>query len=265
MTTSSDGYLTATANTATASIFLTVNFTGGVNAGTITAVTVTRNDGVVVRGLDLASAPAGIVAGLDHEAQLATAFTYTAQGFNAAGTLVLTSTSAGDTISGITVDWLKCLTYPSLSVPVTFQSYPAWDLVATQSISPIVGATNPIVVSDARRTAVSVSSSQQAVLVTGTASDQNNLQTLLSAAGPFLLQTISAANEPDRYVSVGKVTVARAVRIAQDPYRYFTLELTTVARPSPLYARVTRPGHSYANSTATWALYSNRTSTYGSR
>jgi hypothetical protein len=226
----------------------------------VTGVSVSRADGTVVRGLYVASAPGGVASGIDHEAPLGVAVVYNAIALNSVGSIVLSSTTATATISGITAGWLKSLTFPSLSVAFTTQTAPDWDFDSTQSVNTVVGRSDLVAVDDVRQYP-----SGSLTVVTTTTAQQAALQTLLSSPGPYLVQWATGANEPDRFVNVGKVTVTRPTKQVTSPDRYFTLPIAAVARPTAQYSRASRPGHSYANSGATWALYSNRTSTYGSR
>jgi hypothetical protein len=223
-------------------------------------VTVKRADGTIVRGADGITAPSGAHSKLiDHEAPLGVAVVYTASATNGLNTI--TSTTATATITGqSSVAWLKSLRTPSLSVPVIVESWPDLALSIPGSVLPVLGGRYPNVSQGTRMAATGT-----LTVLTLTSAAQAALLALLNAGGPYLLQGTTASGEPDRYVSVGTVDMARFVKLAADPTRRFSLPLVEVARPSTAGSKVAYPGHTYADSKITWPLYSNRTGTYGSR
>lgn len=266
MATSSDGVVTATVDSVTASIRLTVDFTAsgspisGTAASSVYAVMVTeQTSGRTVRGLTSAAAPGGAQDGIDHEAAFDLGLSYVATAYGATGNVLATSAAASITLpsSGPGM-WLKSLTTPSMSVSPTPAAAPQWDADIAQGTIWVIGRPDPIVVSDVRQY-----ESTTLTAYTQSATDDANLKALLGTPGPYLVQ-FPALGTPDRYVTVGKVSRV-GVATSPDPMRVWTLPLQQVARPNPLGWRVAIPGKTYADSAVNLPLYSNRTGTYLSR
>lgn len=268
MPSSSDGVVTATADTATASVLLTVNFTvagspiSGTAATTVYAITVTeQTTGRGVRGLTLASAPGGAVTGIDHEAPFGVGLSYVATAYDVSGNLLATSTAAAVTLllpafgSGM---WLKSLTTPTMSVQPIPAAAPQWDADIAQGVLQVINRPDPIVVQDVRQYP-----STTITVYTPTAADELALTNLLASPGPYLAQ-FPGLGAVDRYVTVGKYSVA-GVGSSPDPTRTWSLPMQSVGRPDPYGWAVAIPGKTYADSSAAMPLYSNRTGTYLSR
>lgn len=268
--TSSDGFLTVTAQPTYASVLVAVNFTGasGISAGNTILVTRTATDsnGVTstqrVRGLDRLRAPGGVSAGWDAEAPLGVALTYQATAYNAAGTVIVTSTTATLTSPAIAAPtgqvWLKHLTSPILSQLVGCV-YPDWMYGIAQGVFTVIGRSDPIVKSDVRQ----LPSGTMTVKVSSAAT-LTALLALLNADGPYLMQA-PAFGDSDQYVSVGAITAQRFIFQPGAANRMIPIPLTVVARPATTGSRVAVPGHTYADSLTRWPLYSNRSSTYLTR
>jgi len=223
-------------------------------------LTVKRADGTIVRGLDAATAPGGILKGIDHEAPRGTAVSYTASLGNGYGTLA--STAATATITDDGTAWLKCLGTPALSVQLSVHRYPDWERPQPMSALPILGGKYPIVSGDRRN-----ARQGQLQLNTRARAAREALDALLESGGigPYLLQPSVSADEPDCYVAAGTDTQARPYDFSAQQRRITSLPVQQVARPSTAGSRVAIPGKTYGDSTAALPLYSNRTGTYGAR
>lgn len=269
MTTSSDGYLVATVDPTYAGVLLAVNFTGaaGIAAGdtvTVTQAATDPNSGVAqavnVRGLDRLNAPGGVVAGYDAEAPTGAVCTYTATAYNAAGTVIVSSTTATAEVSApATQVWLKALATPSLSQLVTVQTYPDWAYGINQGTFQVIGREDQVIKSDVRQSGTGTLS----VKVT-TAAALTALMTLLKSPGPYLMQA-PGFGDPDQYVQAGAIQPGRLVHAAGEPLRMVSVPLTVTGRPATAGSSVAIPGHTYADSLVRWPLYSSRTGTYLSR
>ena len=240
-------------------------WTGAANASVsrrpaYTQLTVRRADGTIVRGLDAAAAPGGILKGIDHEAPRGTAVAYTASLGNGYGTLA--STAATATIADDGTAWLKCLDTPALSVQLSVHRYPDWERPQPMSALPILGGKYPIVSGDRRN-----ARQGQLQLNTRARAAREALDALLESGGigPYLLQPSVSADEPDCYVAAGTDTQARPYDFSAQQRRITSLSVQQVARPSTAGSRVAIPGKTYGDSTAALPLYSNRTGTYGAR
>lgn len=268
MTVSSDGVVTATVDTATASVLLTVDFTvtGSpihATAGNVYTITVTeQTSGHGVRGLASANAPGGVAVGIDHEATSGVALSYVATAYDVSGALMGTSTTAGITIPLPTsghATWIKSLTTPTSSVNLRVKTLPAWSGDIAQGVLQVIGNPYPVVVSDVRQAEAATIE-----VWTTTATATAALKALLNTPGPYLLQ-MPGYGEADTFVTVGKYERPRATNVAAHTYYAWTLPLTSVQRPDPVGWQVSVPGHTYADSQVRWPLYSNRTGTYASR
>lgn len=268
MSTSSDGVVTATVDSTTASILLAVNFTvagspvASGSQSSITAITVTEyNSGRVVRGLLTTSAPGGLVAGIDHEATFDMGLAYGAVAYDASGAVLGTSSQATTTLplpDGGPGMWLKSLATPSMSVSPVPAAAPQWDHDTAQGVIWVVGRPDPIVVQDVRRLP-----STTLTVYTQTTADEAALGALLATQGPYLAQ-FPGLGSADCYVTVGKYSQV-GVATSADPLRIWSLPLQQVVAPPLPGWSVAIPGHTYADSTARWPLYSNRTGSYLSR
>jgi len=236
-------------------------------AGGVFTVTVTESlTGRRVRGLSRAMAPGGIAVGVDHEAPFGVAQSYVATAYNAAGTLLGTSTAAAVTVPVPAVSptlgapvWLKSLTTPSMSVQVTLMAAPDWTAPIAEGVLRVIGRADPIVVQDVRQYETG-----SIDVLTQTAAAETALKALLSSPGPYLVQ-IPGLGTDDRYVTVSSIARKRTVPLVGDPYRTWSLPLTQVARPSVVGSRVSVPGHTYADSIKALPTYASRTGTYSSR
>jgi hypothetical protein len=257
MTTSSDGYLTATADPATASVLLSVNFAAATGYN---FVTIKRADGTIVRGADGALVPGGSTTKLiDHEAPRGPAVVYTASVSNGLGTITSTTATATLTATPYTAR-LKSLRTPALSCIISVHHYPDWDRPIDGATLPILGARYPTASQGTRQ-------GRHGTMTVNTRSPAAKaaLDALLDSDGPYLLQPSPESGEPDVYVTVGQVTEARPYDVSGQPRRIYSMPLTVVARPSTPGSTVAYPGHTYADSTVAWPLYSGRTGTYGAR
>lgn len=268
MATSSDGVVTATVDSVTASIRLTVDFTAsgssisGTAASSVYAVTVTeQTSGRTVRGLTSAAAPGGAQDGIDHEATFDFGLSYVATAYGATGNVLATSAPASITLPSAPGpgSWLKSLTTPAASVNLYTKTLPAWAADIAQGVIQVVGRPDPIVVSDVRQYETAT-----VELWTRTGTETAALKGLLATPGPYLLQ-MPQFGEADVYVTVGKYQRPRPNNVGAGTYFAWSLPLQQVARPNPLGWRVAIPGKTYADSAVNLPLYSNRTGTYLSR
>lgn len=267
MAVSSDGVVTATVDTTTASIKLAVNFVAagspiaGTAATTVYSVSVTEQaSGNQVRGIS--SAPGGVINGIDHEPLFATSLSYVAKAYGVTGNLLATSTAASITLPlpvSSPQTWLKSLSTPSMSCLVWTVTLPEWGADVAQGVIRVMGRPDPIVVQDVRQ----FETGTLEVLTMSSAAEAT-MQALLNTAGPYLLQ-MPGSGSPDRFVTVGSATWKRTTNGFSDPNRVWTLALTRVGRPPVAGWSVAIPGKTYADSQAALPLYSNRTGTYLSR
>src|SRR5437763_9290596 len=220
-----------------------------------------RTAGYRVRGLDYATAPGGVITGIDHEAKFGASLSYQATATLANGT---SSTSASVAITlpvpAVTTNntWLKSLARPSTSVAVRSWRDGSNDLAfprdIQQGVIRVMNRPDPIVVEDVRQLPTGTHQVWTKGDTLATA-----LDALLRTPGPYLLQ-MPTVGEPDRYVMVGTVTPRslNPFAAATDRVRVWSLPLTEVVRPPTPGWSVAVPGHTYADSTTRFPLYSNR-------
>jgi hypothetical protein len=210
-----------------------------------------------VRGLDNATAPGGMTNGIDHEAPLGAAQTYTAVATN--GLATVSSTTATASVAAVAgFAWLKSLRTPSLSVQVMPQKWPDWSLGIAQSVLPVLDSKFPSV-NDGTRQA----RSGAFTVLTRTLTELANLEALLNSGGPYLLQPTAQSGEPDMYVRVGAAVPARVAGISSEQTRAWQLPLTVVKRPSTGGSTVALPGRTFADSLIAHPLFSDRSGTFG--
>lgn len=259
MSASSDGVLTVTADDARQAVSIWVDFSQLASPpdDSYRRVTVMR-DGVIVRGMDARLAPGGMCRGFDAEAPRGVALTYTASITDGVTPILSGAAAAAITHDGRA--WLKHLTTPAVSIPVTVRELPAWENAIDESIvAELSGyywmATQGHRTADAGALRV----------MTVSAAEREALSQFLLAGGPCLLQCPAAWDEPDRFFTIGRVTRERLVRPGADLYRIFELPLTEVARPVTAGSKVAYPGGTFGDSKVTWPTLGDRSGTFADR
>ncbi|SDJ07985.1 hypothetical protein SAMN05444157_1629 [Frankineae bacterium MT45] len=257
MTSSSDGVVTATLDPTTASVKLSVNWHTLHPTPSYVAITVFRTaNGTtdVVRGMDSILAPGGVLNGIDHEAPLGVACTYSAtENTPSTGAVLYTSTTATVTIAAPSpVAWLKHLMMPKLSQQVSINVMPTGDLDIQQGVFAQAGEEFPNVVQDVRQGETGTLGVKVTTLVQLTA-----MRALMKAAGPYLLQ-MPGYNEDDRYLAIGRISAPRVTWKPDDPRRNYLMEFTEVDRPPTFGATVSIPGRTLDDSLVAYPLVSNR-------
>lgn len=153
-----------------------------------------------------------------------------------------TATSTPVLVSSLGSCWLKdplqpannvrvdfCFDPNPLCIPkegVFFQSLDAETMPANSAAFNINNQANPVVVSKIR------SSDQSTLtLVSRTFPDRDRLRTLLAPGTPLLWQVPDEYGSPDRYVSIGAVTITRTLPDHRIPIRIFSNPFVVVDAP----------------------------------
>jgi hypothetical protein len=263
---SADGWLTAVLDPAWAGVTLGVNYTAGTalgRAADVRQVTITRQDPggatpVTVRSADPAWAIEGVGVAYDQEAPLGVAVTYSAVPLYADGTTGPVS-SVSVTLAAPTPPadvWIKSVDTPGLSVRVTVTSWPQLSWSARIDQSSVMGSAYPVAAQDV----YSAAASDIILDADGAAIEQ--LRTLLTTPGVYLLQTGPGAHRPDRYCMFSDP--AEAIDTTPDGTRTFTASLIEVDRPDTAGQPLRLPDWSWDILAGRYATYDAADAAYSS-
>lgn len=255
---SADLVLTVTPRPEWAAVLVKVDFTKSLSssvAATVWTTSVTRSDGLTIRGLDRLVAPRGVCVGWDQEFPTGTAATWTARAYSRAGTLVATSASVSVNLPRTTNRaWLKPLNQPRLTRQIEIRAYPEWSDDAPMAVQWAVGARYPSVALDKRRSATG----QLTVTCRDKASELGLIATS-DVGGVFLLQPSVVSTEPDVFVVLGARKRARQFEQSMMPQRTFTFDITEVARPDTTGSSIPIPGLTFTEAPSVpWSSLSGR-------
>ncbi|MFC4512529.1 hypothetical protein [Streptomyces ehimensis] len=221
-----------TAHDATASITITLR---ELTAGQLITVYRVTADGsrTLVRGpsglLNQAPIAGDLMVIEDYEAPLGTPVSYRIE------TLAVGSTTPGvrisDTITiapgDINTCWLKDPGNPQRNLRLLVQAPPSWKRPIPQSVHRVRGRRNAVVLSGIR-------AGYEADLTVWTRSDDeaDALNWILDSGSVLLWQVAPGVHETDRYVTVGEVSLPRAMPRADEEWRAWTLPLTEADMPT---------------------------------
>lgn len=219
-----------------------------------TAVSFTRTgpsgSPATVRAWDHAPATPGSVIARDFEAPIGVALTYTAQAFNAAGTVIDTQTTQVTLPSaGCSDTWLNDLARVANTLKVAIESLPELEFGVPTSVHEVITRRSPIVASDIAHTpsfALSV--------LTDSLDERDQVRSILGNGVPVLLRTPPVDGIGNLFFSVLGYHEQRLVTDGTLPARRFVIDGRQVQRPdAALYAPVGVA--TYAHVTATFATY----------
>ena len=163
----------------------------------------------------------------DYEAPNGVAVTYRARALhNYAGLYAASAWASNSATWSSTSWWLKSPDAPSLNRVVELVTYGDVSRAARQGSFQPLGSSLPIVVSDTRGGATGAST-----IRTRTTAERDGLLDIAALPSTLLLQGPLLAGEPDRYIRVGDLAVARLIENINKPLRTFTLPWTEVAQP----------------------------------
>lgn len=199
-----------------------------------TEATVLRNDldgrQRAVRLAEPATLVAGLWQGYDYESPFGAAVTYEATSVTPAGTI----TSSPVTLA-VNVPWLRHPGIPTLSVPVTTDSFRKDSLASraratSRAVFNPIGRDTPIVVTSGART----SPSTEMTLRTDTDAERDALWALLANESVLLLDIPPALawGITHEFISVGDVAETRVRDWGAAPERWFSLPYLVVDRPA---------------------------------
>lgn len=166
----------------------------------------------------------------DYEAPNGVAVQYRARAIYGVPGLVITGawvSSSTVTWTNTKADWLRSLSIPTNSIAIRFNQLPTQTRDRPQGVFPVIGRSDPVVVSDVLRLG-----SGSFTLVTFTDAEARALVTLLETVGPMLLQLRPSDRWGSRYITVGNVTERRVINLTGGPDRYWDISYTEVAAPA---------------------------------
>jgi hypothetical protein len=257
VTTSSDGQITATVDTATASVKISVQLSGASPAQYVAVKRVNPDGSTVnVRGGNLAGAPGGGWYGFDHEAPLGATCSWYVYGATSSATVTAPSTMASATTpTGV---WLKHLAFPARSMAVSMTPKWSQEIYAGRvGAAQAVGAQYPAAVGDVRSSLTGIFTVE-----TNTKAEADALRLLLSDGQPLLLQGDAAQGFYDMFLQANDVRPDRSqTALAGWALRLWQVYFTEVARPTTLGSKVAVPGHTYADITPAGRTYAQAVTT----
>jgi hypothetical protein len=185
----------------------------------------------------------------DYEFPVGVQVTYRVRG------LTSDDVAAGSTTCQITVNlddvWLKSIGRPFLNQVLHCVSNPT-PIVrrARNNISPIVGRSYPVAVTDLRG-----SREVTVPVITQTTQEREDLDLLLASGDPVFIQTPAGHPLPTMYAVIEDTTESRPVRnrLCNNDWRLFELPMVEVAAPGPDVVGSTGTWQTVVNTYATWA------------
>lgn len=138
----------------------------------------------------------------------------------------IVGTREGTITPTIAKTWVKNLAKPWLNREVTVADVGEISRASRGGMFDVVGRTVPVAVTDVRG-----GRKFDLTILTQTIGEATDLDEVLAAGDPVLIQAPADSGIPTMYAVVGEVTEARTAR--RTPRRLFTLPLTEVAAPGP--------------------------------
>lgn len=185
----------------------------------------------------------------DYEFPVGEEVTYRVRSVTDDGTVVVSTTCQ------ITVDlddvWIKSIGRPFLNQVLNCVGNPTpITRRARNGISPIVGRSFPVAVTDVRG-----SRELPLQVITRTTQEREDLDLVLASGDPVYLQAPAGHPLPTMYAVIEDTTQARPVRNrnCDNDWRLFTLPLVEVAAPGPDVVGSTGTWQTVVNTYATWA------------
>jgi hypothetical protein len=165
----------------------------------------------------------------DFEAPIGVELTYTAQSYNASGTLVDTQTATITIPSaGVCDTWLNDLARVTNTILITIASLPELDYSAPSNVHDIIARRDPIVSSDIAHTP-----SFELSFTTDTLDQRDQARSLLGNGVPVLLRTPPEDGIGNLYFAVLDYKEQRIVTAGTVPDRVFVVNGRQVQRPDP--------------------------------
>jgi hypothetical protein len=182
-----------------------------------------------VRGAYPMPATPGPLIVRDFEVPIGVPVTYTAETFDAAGTVLDTDTVTITIPSGGVCDtWLNDLARVANTLRVTIVSLPELNYVVPASVHDIIARRDPIVSSDIAHTP-----SFALAFTTDTLGQRDQARATLGNGVPVLLRTPPEDGIGNLYFSVLDYKEQRIVTAGDTPARQFTVDGRQVQRPDP--------------------------------